>query len=576
MPRCPATAASAAVADIGWRYLLDDLAVSVPVRSLAQGSAVVAAAVAAGGARRRRPPAGGPAPGPGGAVRPGPAGGRRHRARYGAGPPHRRRRGRPRAGRAGSTSAESPRPVQALEVAIDALDIPAIQPFWKAVLGYVDQSDAGDPSCAIVDPAGQLPALWFQQMDAPRPQRNRVHFDITVAHDEAEPRVRAALAAGGRLVDDSHARAFWVLADAEGNEVCVCTWTDRDEREEWLLTAGVRDDFVSSLPSVPEVPRRRASMSVDEQDTRAFYTQPATMTSLGEQAPLVKALPGDPGVLAAALHGLVIHEHMTGGYGVTLAEADRWTVHVRPAADLLAEIVARDPRPLDQARSPEGRVPGNCRHFTVLEAAMLRAHGTPARARCGFGGYFGTGWFEDHWVTEYWDSGQQRWRLIDAQIDDVQQGWFHTEFDADRRAQGPVPGRRGGVAAVPGRRGRPGEVRAQPAAGGRRLVDRRQPDARRRGPAQHRAAALGLLGRDADAGGHDRRRPGRAVRPAGRGDAGARRQPAPSCDGCTKTSGCGSRRRSATPSAAARSRSGPRVTAPTAWNRPPGARPRSA
>jgi 4a-hydroxytetrahydrobiopterin dehydratase len=132
----------------------------------------------------------------------------------------------------GSTSAESPRPVQALEMAIDALDIPGIQPFWKAVLGYVDQSDGDDPSYAIVDPAGQLPALWFQQMDAPRPQRNRVHFDITVAHDEAEPRVRAALAAGGRLVDDSHARAFWVLADAEGNEVCVCTWTDRDAREQ--------------------------------------------------------------------------------------------------------------------------------------------------------------------------------------------------------------------------------------------------------------------------------------------------------------------------------------------------------
>jgi 4a-hydroxytetrahydrobiopterin dehydratase len=225
-------AASAAVADIGWSYLLGDLAVSVPVRSLAQGSALAAAAVAAGGADADG---------------------------------HLRVDLRPdrvelsvqdrKAGRAttrdaelahriaaavaglgltgsGSTSAESPRPVQALEMAIDALDIPGIQPFWKAVLGYADQFDGDDPSSAIVDPAGQLPALWFQQMDAPRPQRNRVHFDITVAHDEAEPRVRAALAAGGQLVDDSHARAFWVLADAEGNEVCVCTWTDRDAREE--------------------------------------------------------------------------------------------------------------------------------------------------------------------------------------------------------------------------------------------------------------------------------------------------------------------------------------------------------
>jgi 4a-hydroxytetrahydrobiopterin dehydratase len=113
-------------------------------------------------------------------------------------------------------------------MAIDAMDIPAIRPFWKAVLGYVDEPG----SDGIVDPAGQLPAIWFQQMDAPRRQRNRVHFDITVAHEEAEPRVRTALAAGGRLVDDSFARSFWVLADAEGNEVCVCTWTDRDEREQ--------------------------------------------------------------------------------------------------------------------------------------------------------------------------------------------------------------------------------------------------------------------------------------------------------------------------------------------------------
>jgi 4a-hydroxytetrahydrobiopterin dehydratase len=65
-------------------------------------------------------------------------------------------------------------------------------------------------------------------MDAPRTQRNRVHLDVTVSHDEADARVTAALAAGGVLLDGSHARAFWVLADAEGNEACVCTWQDRD------------------------------------------------------------------------------------------------------------------------------------------------------------------------------------------------------------------------------------------------------------------------------------------------------------------------------------------------------------
>jgi 4a-hydroxytetrahydrobiopterin dehydratase len=226
------TDASAAVADIGWRYLLGTLAVSVPVRSLAQASEVAAAAVAACGedadghlradlrpdrvelsVQTRAL----------GAVT-GRDTGLAHRiaeavAELGLAP-------------AGATSAETPRPAQVLELAIDAMDFQAILPFWRAVLGYADEPGANELTNAIIDPAGQLPAIWFQQMDEPRPQRNRIHFDITVAHDEAEPRVRAALAAGGRLVDDSYARSFWVLADAEGNEVCVCTWTDRDEREE--------------------------------------------------------------------------------------------------------------------------------------------------------------------------------------------------------------------------------------------------------------------------------------------------------------------------------------------------------
>jgi 4a-hydroxytetrahydrobiopterin dehydratase len=122
----------------------------------------------------------------------------------------------------------SSRPVQSLEIAIDAIDIPAVRPFWRAVLGYTDEPGYDGPEDAIVDPLGVMPAVWFQQMDRPRPQRNRIHFDITVAHDEAEDRVVAALAAGGTLVSDARARAFWVLADAQGNEICVCTRQDRD------------------------------------------------------------------------------------------------------------------------------------------------------------------------------------------------------------------------------------------------------------------------------------------------------------------------------------------------------------
>ncbi|MCO1653620.1 VOC family protein [Pseudonocardia humida] len=115
-----------------------------------------------------------------------------------------------------------PERAAATELAIDAMDVAAVRPFWAAVLGYRDVDGY------LVDPLGRGPAVWFQQMDAPRPQRNRIHVDVVVAHDVAEGRVAAALAAGGTLVSDARARAWWVLADAEGNEACVSTWQDRD------------------------------------------------------------------------------------------------------------------------------------------------------------------------------------------------------------------------------------------------------------------------------------------------------------------------------------------------------------
>lgn len=123
------------------------------------------------------------------------------------------------------------RSTQVVEFCIDAVDIPAVQPFWKAVLGYVDEADPnGLPRVAapLIDPAGQGPSLWFQQMDLPRTDRNRIHFDVIVGEDEAEARIAAALAAGGRLLSERAARAFWILADVEDNEVCVCTWQDRE------------------------------------------------------------------------------------------------------------------------------------------------------------------------------------------------------------------------------------------------------------------------------------------------------------------------------------------------------------
>jgi 4a-hydroxytetrahydrobiopterin dehydratase len=222
-------AASAAIEPLGWRVILQTFVTSVPVSSLQDGAAVAAAAAAA--------------------VAPADAARLRIDLRDDRVevvlPTLSRRTGFDEADIAATravtealaAAGTAPRPLgepgtarsaQALEICIDALDIPAIRPFWRAVMAYGDEPGGAGPSDAVVDPAGQGPTIWFQQMAQPRPQRNRIHFDIVVPHDEADRRREAALAAGGVLVSDAEARAFWILADTEGNEICICTWQDRD------------------------------------------------------------------------------------------------------------------------------------------------------------------------------------------------------------------------------------------------------------------------------------------------------------------------------------------------------------
>lgn len=118
-----------------------------------------------------------------------------------------------------------PSALQTVQATIDALVISEVKPFWRAVLGYEDRDDSPED---LIDPRGRGPSFWFQQMDAPRPQRNRVHIDVWVPYEQAEARIAAAIAAGGRLVTDKYAPAWWVLADAEGNEACVATAKGRE------------------------------------------------------------------------------------------------------------------------------------------------------------------------------------------------------------------------------------------------------------------------------------------------------------------------------------------------------------
>jgi 4a-hydroxytetrahydrobiopterin dehydratase len=221
--------ASEAVEGIGWRLLLQTLRTAVAVYSLAQGAEATSTAVATCGEhadRHLRVD-----------VRPDrvvlalQSVGHAAVTDVDAALAHRISEALRAAGLATGpdVGTDAPHSLQVLELAIDALDIPAVRPFWKAVFGYADEAGPDPQTAALIDPDLQGPAIWFQQMDRERPQRNRVHFDLCVPHDEAARRIEAALAAGGRLVSERWAPACWVLADPEGNEVCVTTWQGRQD-----------------------------------------------------------------------------------------------------------------------------------------------------------------------------------------------------------------------------------------------------------------------------------------------------------------------------------------------------------
>jgi 4a-hydroxytetrahydrobiopterin dehydratase len=115
--------------------------------------------------------------------------------------------------------------VSELELALDTPNRKALLPFWAAVLAMEPATSAelGDD---LRDPVGALPLIWFQESGSEEP-RQRWHPDVWVDPAEVQPRIDAAIAAGGTLVSDAEAPSYWVLADPEDNKVCLCTWQHR-------------------------------------------------------------------------------------------------------------------------------------------------------------------------------------------------------------------------------------------------------------------------------------------------------------------------------------------------------------
>ncbi len=120
--------------------------------------------------------------------------------------------------------ASDPSAVQRLELALDTWDVDEIRPFWAAVLAMTESG--GDE---VVDRRRRVPTIWFQQCEPHDEPHQRFHLDIRVPPEVVEARIAVAVAAGGTVVSDDQAPRFWVLADPQGNKVCLCTHVTRSD-----------------------------------------------------------------------------------------------------------------------------------------------------------------------------------------------------------------------------------------------------------------------------------------------------------------------------------------------------------
>ncbi|GAA1875842.1 VOC family protein [Lapillicoccus jejuensis] len=124
-------------------------------------------------------------------------------------------------------AAARPDRLSVLELALDAVDASRVRPFWAALLDAEVVEASGE--LQLQEATGRIPTVWFQPTDPHATPRQRWHLDLRIAPEVVQDRIAAAVAAGGTVVDDGRAPAFWVLADPEGNRACLTTWEGRGE-----------------------------------------------------------------------------------------------------------------------------------------------------------------------------------------------------------------------------------------------------------------------------------------------------------------------------------------------------------
>ena len=160
-----------------------------------------------------------------------------------------------------------------------------------------------------------------------------------------------------------------------------------------------------------------------------YFSRFGKITDPGPCADLYAGLPSDIPSLVQVVQGLVVHVFWAERYGLKLTGERQAEVQLRSMERRLERTLELDPGPLTTPRALDRKIVGNCRDFSVTLASMLQSKGIPARPRCGCGAYFRPDHYEDQWVCEYWNEAEQRWILVDAQLDELQRAALSISFD---------------------------------------------------------------------------------------------------------------------------------------------------
>jgi len=184
------------------------------------------------------------------------------------------------------------------------------------------------------------------------------------------------------------------------------------------------------------------------------YSKYSRLTDPGELEPMLKNLPDDIGEMCNIANVQSVHHTMLSQWKIPRAEWDLARAD-HDIKDILDTLRVKGDGTLSIHRSLKNRIFGACTKESIFSTSMLRAKGIPARIRVGYltNLYSGEKAVEfwrnvnkygrdipadsasfdqytlymkdvnksiEHWVTEYWDKDQGRWRILDIRPDYLQ------------------------------------------------------------------------------------------------------------------------------------------------------------